>query len=173
MPAGFHARKHAASKVYSYRLSREAVLSPLDAPFAVRVDPRVDPARLAAATALLPGRHDFSAFAAAGGSHRQPFRTVLAAGWTEAGPELRFTIEGDGFLRGMVRALVGTLVEVGLGRRAPEEIAALLAGAPRGAAGATAPAHGLVLERVIYPPEWRPLPREAGSTDVPNRHVPP
>jgi len=73
----------------------------------------------------------------------------------------------------MVRALVGTLVEVGLGRRAPEEVAALLAGAPRGAAGATAPAHGLVLERVIYPPEWRPLPREAGSTDVPNRHVPP
>jgi len=94
MPAGFHARKHAAAKVYSYRLSREAVLSPLDAPFAVRVDPRVDPARLAAATALLPGRHDFSAFAAAGGSHRQPFRTVLAAGWTEAGSELRFTIEG-------------------------------------------------------------------------------
>lgn len=161
MPAGFHARKHAASKIYSYRLSREAVLSPLDAPFVVRVDPRVDPARLAAAAALLPGRHDFSAFAASGGSHRQPFRRVLAAGWTEAGPELRFNIEGEGFLRGMVRALVGTLVDVGLGRREPEELAALLAGAPRGAAGATAPAHGLVLERVRYPPEWQPA--EAGT----------
>lgn len=161
MPAGFHARKHAASKVYSYRLSREAVLSPLDAPFAVRVDRRVDPARLAAAAAHLVGRHDFSAFAASGGSHRQPFRTVLAASWEEAGPELRFSIEGEGFLRGMVRALVGTLVDVGLGRREPEEIAALLAGAPRGAAGATAPARGLVLERVVYPAAWQP--EEAGA----------
>jgi len=173
MPAGFHARKHAAAKVYSYRLSREAVLSPLDAPFVVKVDPRVDPARLAAAAALLAGRHDFSAFAAAGGSHRQPFRTVLAASWAEAGSELRFTIEGEGFLRGMVRALVGTMVDVGLGRRAPEELAALLAGASRGAAGATAPAHGLVLERVVYPPEWQPIERGPGSVDVPNRHVRP
>jgi tRNA pseudouridine38-40 synthase len=171
MPAGFHARKHAASKVYSYRLSRAAVLSPLDAPFAVRVDPRIDPARLAAGAAFLVGRHDFSAFAAAGGSHRQPFRRVLAAGWTEDGPELRFTIEGEGFLRGMVRALVGTLVDVGLGRRAPEELAVLLTGAPRGAAGATAPARGLVLERVIYPSDWQPIERGAGSRDVPNRHV--
>jgi tRNA pseudouridine38-40 synthase len=171
MPAGFHARKHAASKVYSYRLSRAAVLSPLDAPFAVRVDPRIDPERLAAAAPLLVGHHDFSAFAAAGGSHRQPFRRVLAAGWAEDGPELRFTIEGEGFLRGMVRALVGTLVDVGLGRRAPEELAALLVGAPRGAAGATAPARGLVLERVIYPPDWQPIERGAGPLDVPNRHV--
>jgi tRNA pseudouridine38-40 synthase len=157
MPEGFHARKHAAAKVYSYRLSRAAVLSPLDAPFVVPVDPRIDPARLAAAAAHLPGRHDFSAFAAAGGSHRQPFRRILSAQWGEAGAELRFTIVGEGFLRGMVRALVGTLVDAGLGRRTPEEFAALLAGAPRGAAGATAPARGLVLERVIYPPEWSPL----------------
>ncbi len=157
MPAGFHARKHAAAKVYSYRLSRERVLSPLDAPFAVRVDPRIDLARLAAATAHLPGRHDFSAFAAAGGSHRQPVRRILAAEWSAAGPELRFTIEGEGFLRGMVRALVGTLVDVGLGRRSPEELAALLAGGPRHAAGPTAPARGLVLERVIYPAAWSPF----------------
>jgi tRNA pseudouridine38-40 synthase len=158
MPDGFHARKHAASKVYSYRLSRAAVLSPLDAPFAVRVEPRIDTARLAAATAHLPGRHDFSAFAAAGGSHRQPFRRILAAGWSESGPELRFTIEGEGFLRGMVRALVGTLIDVGLGRRTAEDFAGLLGGASRAAAGATAPPHGLVLERVIYPADWSPLP---------------
>ena len=64
---------------------------------------------------------------------------------------------GDGFLRGMVRALVGTLLEVGLGRRSPEDVAALLRGGPRGAAGATAPAHGLTLEQVLYPAEWQPL----------------
>jgi tRNA pseudouridine38-40 synthase len=73
----------------------------------------------------------------------------------EAGEELRFSIVGDGFLRGMVRALVGTLIEVGLGRREPEEISELLAGRPRSAAGPTAPAKGLVLESVFYPPEHR------------------
>jgi tRNA pseudouridine38-40 synthase len=151
MPEGFHARKSALGKEYLYRLSRAPVISPLDSPFVVRVDPRIDLARLAAATAALPGRHDFSAFAAAGGSHRQPWRRIFAAEWREAGEELRFRIVGDGFLRGMVRALVGTLVEVGLGRRSPEELTLLLKGGARAAAGPTAPAHGLVLERVLYP----------------------
>jgi tRNA pseudouridine38-40 synthase len=148
---GFHARKSAVSKEYSYRLIRAEVLSPLDAPFAVQVPARVDLARMERAAALLPGRHDFSAFALAGGSHGQPFRNIFAASWTEQGPELRFTITGDGFLRGMVRALVGTLIEMGLGRRNPEELADLLSGRPRSAAGPTAPAHGLTLETVSYP----------------------
>lgn len=147
----FHARKSAVSKEYSYRLSRAEVLSPLDAPFAVQVPAGIDPARMAAAASLLPGRHDFSAFALAGGSHGQPFRRIFAAGWTEQGEELRFTITGEGFLRGMVRALVGTMIEVGLGRRSPEELADLLSGRPRSAAGPTAPAHGLILETVSYP----------------------
>lgn len=151
MPAGFHARKCAAAKEYSYRASRACVLSPLDAPFCVQVPRQVDPARLAAAAERLAGRHDFSAFAAAGGSHRQSWRTIFAAGWQELGEELRFRVVGDGFLRGMVRALVGTLLDVGYGRRSVESFAALLAGADRGAAGPTAPAHGLVLEKVYYP----------------------
>jgi tRNA pseudouridine38-40 synthase len=148
---GFHARKSALSKEYSYRLSRAEVLSPLDAPFAVQVPAKIELARMESAAALLPGRHDFSAFALAGGSHGQPFRSIFAAGWVEHGEELRFTITGEGFLRGMVRALVGTLIEVGLGRRDPEELADLLSGRPRSAAGPTAPAHGLILETVSYP----------------------
>lgn len=146
----FHARKSAVSKEYSYRLSRAEVLSPLDAPFAVQVPAKIGLARMESATALLPGRHDFSAFALAGGSHGQPFRRIFAASWAEQGPELRFTITGEGFLRGMVRALVGTLIEIGLGRRSPEELADLLSGRPRSAAGPTAPAHGLILETVSY-----------------------
>lgn len=153
-PPGFDARRSAAAKEYRYRLSRSAVVSPLDALFVVPVDHRVDLDRMAQATAHLPGRHDFSAFALAGGSHRDPHRTIHFAGWAEWDEELVFTVTGDGFLRGMVRSLVGTLIEVGLGKRTPDEFAALLAGAPRAAAGATAPAHGLVLERVLYPPEW-------------------
>ncbi|HSF42747.1 MAG TPA: tRNA pseudouridine(38-40) synthase TruA [Thermoanaerobaculia bacterium] len=155
MPDGFHARKCAWGKEYSYRLSRAAVLSPLDAPFAVRVPPEIDVERLVRATAYLPGRHDFSAFAAAGGSHGQPFRRIFSAVWEERGEEVRFRIVGDGFLRGMVRALAGTLVEVGTGRRSPEEFSNLLRGAPRSAAGPSAPAHGLVLERVFYPEPFR------------------
>jgi tRNA pseudouridine38-40 synthase len=164
MPDGFHARKQAIGKEYNYRLSRAPVVSPLDSPFVVRVDPRIDFARLALATSLLPGRHDFSAFAAAGGSHRQPFRRIFTADWREIGEELRFRVVGDGFLRGMVRALVGTLVEVGLGRRSPEELALLLGGGERSAAGPTAPAHGLVLERVLYPAEEGAISAEPYGT---------
>jgi tRNA pseudouridine38-40 synthase len=151
MPPGFHARFGSLGKEYVYRLIRAGVLSPLDAPFAVRAPRRLDLARLALATAALPGRHDFSAFALAGGAHLDPFRTIASAAWEERGDELRFRIVGDGFLRGMVRGLVGTLLEIGTGRRPPAELAALLAGAPRAAAGPTAPAHGLVLARVLYP----------------------
>lgn len=155
MPAGFHARKHAWGKEYVYRLSRARVLSPLDSLFVVQAPGELDAEAMAGATASLPGRHDFSAFALAGGSHGQPFRHIFSARWEELGEELRFRVVGGGFLRGMVRALVGTLIEVGLGKRSPESFAGLLAGRPRSAAGPTSPAHGLVLEKVFYPPEWR------------------
>lgn len=155
MPPGFHARKHAWGKEYLYRLSRAPILSPLDSLFVVRVPGAVDLARMAQAAEQLPGRHDFTAFALAGGSHGQPWRRIVSARWEECGEELRFRVVGEGFLRGMVRALVGTLVEVGTGKRSFEDFVRLLAGRPRPEAGPTAPAHGLVLERVYYPPEWQ------------------
>jgi tRNA pseudouridine38-40 synthase len=155
MPSGFHARKHASGKEYLYRLSRAAVVSPLDSLFVAQAPAALDVERLAQAAASLPGRHDFSAFALAGGSHGQPFRRIVSARWEECGDELRFRIVGEGFLRGMVRALVGTMIEIGAGKRPPESLRELLAGRPRSAAGPTAPAHGLVLERVFYPVAWR------------------
>lgn len=161
VPEGFHARKRAAGKEYVYRLTRAEVVSPLDAPTTVRVarrgDGPLDLAAMRAAAAALVGRHDFSAFALAGGAHTRPERTVRSAEWEEEGVDLRFRIVGDGFLRGMVRALVGTLLEVGWGRRSVEEFVALLGGAARAEAGPTAPAHGLVLERVFYGAEWAPV----------------
>ena len=102
------------------------------------------------AASLISGRHDFSAFAKAGGSHGSTVRTIHEAGWTEQGDEIRFRVAGDGFLRGMVRALVGTTLELGLGRRSLDDLAALLTGRPRAEAGPNAPARGLCLERVEY-----------------------
>ena len=154
MEGDFHALRCAASKLYRYRLSRAPVISPLDAEFVVPVHRGVDPVRLQQAAAALPGRHDFTAFAVAGGSHGQPFRSILAADWEERGCELVFSIEGEGFLRGMVRGLVGTLVEVGTGRRNLHDFRRLLEGCSRSEAGPTAPARGLVLERIAYAPPW-------------------
>lgn len=152
-PDGFHARFDARAKEYRYRLVRCAVLSPLDSPFAARADPELDLGRVRAATRFLIGRHDFSAFALAGGAHTDPRRTIQRAEWVEEGERIEFRVVGDGFLRGMVRAVVGTLLEVGMGRRGADEFAVLLdGGQARGAAGPTAAPEGLRLERVIYDP---------------------
>jgi tRNA pseudouridine38-40 synthase len=157
MPPGFHARFTALSKEYRYRVIHAEVLSPFDAPFALRVEEDLDVAILRRAAEFLNGRHDFTAFALAGGAHRDAVRTIHAAEWIENGAELLFRVVGDGFLRGMVRGLVGTLLEIGAARRTPESLRALLRGRPRRDAGPTAPAHGLTLERVTYPERWQPL----------------
>ena len=154
MPAEFHARKCATSKEYRYRLLRQGTMSPLDAPFAVRIGDEVDLSSMRQATRSLVGRHDFTAFALAGGGHGQPWRRILSADWQAAGSEIELQIVGDGFLRGMVRSIVGTLLEVGRGRISDPEFDALLQGGPRAAAGPTAPAHGLVLQEVHYLEEW-------------------
>lgn len=149
-PPGFHAQFSAVAKEYRYRFYRARRAPPDLLPRVTLVPTELDLESLAAATLHLPGRHDFSAFALAGASYRTSERTLFRAGWEEAGPELALCVVGDGFLRGMVRGLVGTLLEVALGQRSPEGIATLLAGGERGAAGPTAPAHALSLERIDY-----------------------
>lgn len=147
---GFHARYSAAAKEYAYRLQPGRFVAPDQAPFVLAVPDRLDRERLQAATLLLPGRHDFSCFALAGGSHRSPVRTLFRAAWEEQAGGLTLRVTGDGFLRGMVRGLAGTLLEVALGRRSLAGFALLLGGGERGTAGPTAAAHALSLERIDY-----------------------
>lgn len=156
-PETFHARRSAVAKVYRYRCLEARFALPERAPYVLAVPTGLDWAAVEAATSTLPGRHDFSAFALAGGAPGPTERTLFAAGWRREGEERVLRLVGEGFLRGMVRALVGTLLDVGGGRRSVGGFAALLAGGVRDAAGATAPAHGLALERVDYGAEAAPL----------------
>ena len=104
-----------------------------------------------AATSALIGKHDFSAFMSSGSDVLDTVRTVDRAELRVNGDELVFEVHGDGFLRHMVRAIVGTLVEVGAGRRDLSSMAALIESRDRGQAGDTAPAQGLTLVSVDYP----------------------
>jgi tRNA pseudouridine38-40 synthase len=141
----FHARHSARSRGYRYRIWRRRTPSPFEQKRSWWYPRPVDEERLADAADLLLGEHDFSAFTPTETQHEVFKRNILRAEWHRRGDALEFEITADSFLRHMVRTLVGTMVEL-----PPERIALLLAGAPRGDAGPTAPPWGLYLERVDY-----------------------
>ncbi len=155
---GFHARFSARSRSYRYRIWRSPLRSPFEVGRSLWHPGPLDAGRLAACAALLPGEHDFRAFTPTDTQHDVFVRDVASARWHDRGGALEFEISADSFLRHMVRTLVGTMLE-----RRPDELAALLAGAHRSRAGATAPACGLYLVSVGYDaaaPEPRALARE-------------
>jgi tRNA pseudouridine38-40 synthase len=172
----FHARFSARSKTYRYLLCNAAIVSPFERGFVWHVPEALDLDAMRTAARALVGTHDFAAFRSTGSDMKETVRTIsrseIFRSWgrswgepcqarpadpTVSAPQeiqdatlLAYEISGDGFLRHMVRAIAGTLVEVGRGQRPAASMAALLAGGTRAQAGATAPPQGLFLVRVDY-----------------------
>ncbi len=149
--AEFHARRSARSKTYEYRILNRTTPPAIDRQYVWHVPQKLSFDEMKKATHSLVGEHDFSAFRSVGSPTRSSVRNILRADWKRGkGGLLRFEIEATGFLKQMVRAIVGTLVEVGRGKTSGQEFKRILDSKDRKEAGPTAPAHGLFLNEVKY-----------------------
>ncbi len=158
----FNARFAARGKTYRYRVLTGVIASPFELRYAWHLARRLDDSRMADAARMLIGHHDFAAFRSTGSDvqtttrtlHDISFRRVPVSSGAESLDEsariLHVEVAGDGFLRHMVRTIVGTLIEVGTGQRDPASVLAALESGRRADAGVTAPGHGLFLVRVHY-----------------------
>jgi tRNA pseudouridine38-40 synthase len=152
-PEGFDARHDARSRTYCFRLQGSRSPNPFERGLSLWWPHRIDREALTACAGAIRGRHDFSAFTPTQTHHRHFERDVLSAHWRFPEEEdgiCELWIEADAFLRGMVRALVGTMLEVSSARRSLESYRGLLEGGSRRQAGDSAQAHGLYLAGVAY-----------------------
>ncbi|HEX5821689.1 MAG TPA: tRNA pseudouridine(38-40) synthase TruA [Solirubrobacterales bacterium] len=153
---GFDARRDAKARIYCYRVLSDRTPNPFEAGVSLFWPHRVDRVALASCADALRGTHDFTAFTPTQTEHVRFERDIFRADWHEKpavlgeGTVLELWIEADAFMRNMVRVLVGTMLEVGGGRRTIEDFQSLLEGAPRERAGDTARGHGLHLSSVRY-----------------------
>ena len=145
----FHARLNAKEKTYCYRIWNAPVPCVFERRYVTVFPEKLDLAAMNRAAAFLLGEHDFSAFCANAKMKKSTVRYIRSLELEQVGPELRITVTGNGFLQGMVRILVGTLLEVGTGQRSAESLPELFGG-KRAQAGFTAPAQGLCLMEVFY-----------------------
>jgi tRNA pseudouridine38-40 synthase len=150
VPLGFHARRDAVSKIYRYQIYLGSILPPHLAREYFHYPYRVDLAKMESAARLFPGEHDFASFAKTNTSCKNTVRRIFRCTLMKKGRRLLLTVEGNGFLHHMVRNMAGTLLEVGKGSISMEQFQDLFSKRDRTLAGFTAPAHGLVLLKVIY-----------------------
>ncbi len=150
MAPSFHARKSARTKTYLYIIDNSPIANPLLRRYAWHIRQPLNLAALNQAAAWLVGRHDFLSFKAADGKTASSVRSILQVRWCRRGSYLLFFIKGDGFLKNMVRIIVGTLVDFGRGKYPAQKMYSIISARLRTAAGITAPAHGLILRSVDY-----------------------
>ena len=147
----FHARYDVKSKIYHYKIYNHPVPPAIDRSYVWSIRRQLNIAAMRSAVSSIIGSHDFKAFEGAGSPRAHTTRHVMAADLVESDHRLlTFRIEANGFLRFMVRNIVGTLVDVGLGKTLPAEFKRILESSDRTKAGATAPPHGLYLMEVKY-----------------------
>ena len=152
----FHARYSATGKTYCYRVAHGSVVSPFWARYASQEGRPLDLNKMKKCSELFLGEHDWTAFSSAQSDVESRVRNVtkceISGGWNALGHchLIEFTISANGFLRYMVRSIVGTLLSVGRGEIEPETVARAIGEGDRSLAGATAPAHGLTLMSVQY-----------------------
>lgn len=150
VPLDFHARFSACWKRYRYRICNQPIKQAVGRQYAWQIYRPLDVAAMSQGTRHLVGQHDFKSFESSGSPRAQTIRDVMQASWQMKDNHLEFDIQANGFLRYMVRNIVGTLVAVGMGKMEADDIPALLTAADRRLAPATAPPHGLFLVHVAY-----------------------
>jgi tRNA pseudouridine38-40 synthase len=158
----FHARFSATARTYEYRIRQAPERDPLERRRELHIADALDVAAMRDASSFLIGRRDFSSFAAGEGGIRE----IRHAEWCEDGPRLRFEITADAFLRGMVRAIVGTLLWVGRGKIDVPTFHAIMIVRDRARAGPSAPANGLCLIAVEYRQDAANAASEEGSQGI-------
>lgn len=149
-PERFHSRLNATWKVYTYALETAPKCPVFQRKYVYTLGETLDVEAMRKAAKLLCGTHDYRSFCSNKNMKKSTVRTVKTLSIHEQGSQLEFHIIGDGFLYNMVRIMIGTLIEVGLGKRTPESMKEILEAKDRQAAGVTAPACGLFLTAVMY-----------------------
>ena len=151
--ADFNARFSSKGKMYVYNIWNSKFINPFYSAYSWHLPYNIDVERMKAAAKYFKGRHDFSAFMAAGGSQKTTVRTVKNCSVTsdgEAESLIRVTVEADAYLYNMVRIITGTLAEAGLGKIEPEDIPRIIESRDRRKSGLTAPPEGLFLKKGYY-----------------------
>lgn len=146
----FNARKLAHSKRYVYIIDTSEILSPFLSRYVMHLPDVLDLHAMEQSAGTLMGEHDFSSFMGAGSSVKTTIRKIMASGIFQKDSRVFFCIQGSGFLRHMVRNIVGTLIQIGQAKLAPEDMGRILALKDRTHAGPTAPPQGLYLVDVDY-----------------------
>lgn len=161
VPEGFKPITMAYAKQYRYTIINSSVRSPLDRLYSWQVREPLNLAVMEEAAARFVGSHDFAAFRASNCVAKTTNRRIDSVQIARQGSRITIDVIGGGFLKNMVRVMVGTLVDVGKGRFTPMDIDRLLLGGDRRESGSTAPACGLCLIQVVYPEKFTSLPADA------------